>query len=369
MRNVFTKKLTVFVILILLLSCGSGERSLSIGMVVSLTGKYSSLLTSARNGALLAVEEINNENELKIALTIKDDESDRDIIKGRVKELLEEDVKFLVMAVVSSNYGEAADLIDGSDVLALSSTVSSEVFTGKDDNLIRTEVSSSTFGTVLGKYASENGVTNALIIADGSNQMYSQSLSESFVKQLNGSGLPKMISRIIYNTLNNPNFKDIAAQASDIAPDTVLVIANPFDSALIFQHMSARPRLKLIAPWGLSNEFIENGGQAVEGVVAIVSNGGDSESDAYADFVNVYHERFGTEPTFQSVKNYDLVKLLYQTAVTEKKMDPGRIKNEIISKGRYSGVNLDYSFDKYGDCTSGMTAYTIIDGEIQLLNY
>ena len=333
-------------------------------MIVSLSGNYSPLLTTSRNGAMLAAEEINSrDGKLKLNLVIEDDESDNIIISDKTQKLLNEKIKFIIYSVTSGAYSNVEDLINKNDVLAVSTTVASDAFVNKDDNLIRLTPNSSGYAEGIASYVLSENKKRTVIVYDSNNLSYAGTIIEPFIRIINAGSSNNEIFEMDYNTLESPSFQELGRRIKEFEPDSVLVIASPFDTALICQHIFGEDYLKLITSWGFSDELIENGGRAVEGVIVYIQEENTNDGEVYQEFASSYADRFGSDPTFQSLATYEAINFLYDMLAAQQNYDPAKIKQAMIDSGGFQGIKIMYELNRYGDCLVQLQPYTIKDGK------
>ena len=356
------RTITLFLVILLVSACARQQSSFDAGMVVSLTGNYSPLLESARNGALLAAEEINMREGREVNLVVRDDNSRGEVTLEMVQGLIEEGIDYLIMATTSGAYLEAADYINSKNVLVLSGTVSSDELKGLDDNLIRLTVNISLYADHLADYAIRQQIKSATIVYDENNRSYADTMATAFTAEISEKIPAIRIQQVGFDSRVKPSYIDIARKIREQASDCVLLIASPFDTAYICQHIDEFDQLLLLSPWGVSRELIENGGRSVEGVVTYLEKGFLGDDPEYSRFVGNYRERFNEEPTYQSMVNYDAVYLLSGAIKSSGPDRPRDVFGFILEEGRFSGVNTDYIFDEYGDCSFELYPYTVRNG-------
>ncbi len=358
------KLLTAASILILLVSCSKPE-TVDVGMIVSLTGNYSPLLISARNGALLAAEEINRDNsKLRINLIIEDDESNIETVRQTARNMLGQDIDFFLLSITSAAYAAVEQDFTGSPVLSISTTITSDEFRRKDDNFIRMTPDISNYAVKLAGYTAEAGKKRVAIVYDANNITYAETMYGVFMNTLDAAVSGAEYKLFEYNTLESPSFRELGEKITAWSSETVLIITSAFDAALICQNLRTGEPLLLLAPWAVSDELIKNGGNAVENTVFFLKDTSGESSESYKNFVAVYKDRFSSDPSFQSVMNYDAVRFLYSIIRQQKSITPDAVKAGILNTGSYEGVDQVYTIDKYGDCSHPLIASTIKNGKI-----
>ncbi|NTV34363.1 MAG: ABC transporter substrate-binding protein [Deltaproteobacteria bacterium] len=176
------------VVTLFLLACsGCGrEEPIKVGFVGGLTGRLSDLGTAGRDGALLAVEEVNRTGGIRgreIVLVTKDDRHDPDEARKVDRELIEEGVAAIIGHMTSAMTAAVLPLINEKRMLMIGPTVSSDEFSGIDDYFLRVMAPSLQEAVRLAQAAfSLKGAREVFAVFDESNASYSRPYIESFVK-------------------------------------------------------------------------------------------------------------------------------------------------------------------------------------------
>lgn len=247
---------------------------------------------SARNGILLALEEINMRKGREVNFVVRDDNSRGEVTPGMVQGLVEGGIDYLIMATTSGAYLEAVDYINSTDVLVLYGTASSDELKGLDDNLICLTVNISLYADHLADYAIRQPIKIATIVYDENNRSYTDTMATAFSAEISEKIPAIQIQQFGFDSRVKPSCIDIAMKIRDQASDCVLLIASPFDTAYICQDIDDFDQLLLLSPGGVSRELIENGGRSVEGVVTFLEKGFLGDDPEYSRFVGKYRERF-----------------------------------------------------------------------------
>jgi branched-chain amino acid transport system substrate-binding protein len=358
------KIIFAFYFLTLLLSCGP-TKTVKIGMLTSLTGSYSPLLVTARNGALLAVEEINeSKTEIDIEYLVLDDESNKAIARNQVERFLEEGFQILILSTTSGTYAEIESLINSQDVIAISPTISSDIFAEKDDNLIRLTADISAYGKQTAIHVLDENISQTTIVFDSNNAPYAESFYPAFIQEFEIGKPDAVINLIPFNSTQNPDFSEIGEEIKASNPEAVVIIASPFHAGLISQAIYGEGILLMYAPWAISDELIEIGGRSVEGSVFYVLEGFlEPDNPAQQEFNSKYRARFGKESSYQSISNYDTIGIIIDSLKELDDWSPKSIKNFILEKDEFIGKAKNYSFNRFGDASFTVFPFTVKDGK------
>jgi len=350
-------------VLIFFFSCYE-KKDIRIGMLVSLTGKFSSLSISGRNGAVLAAEIINKDSKgFSIELAIEDDESSPETAKKKIEKLKNQGINMLLSINVSSIFIKIYDYINENKIFTLSPTIASEYFSGRDDYFFRMSAVMSENAKNLAILILEKKLSKIAVIYDADNIEYSQTISKAFIKSIKEKNNLAQFESIEFFSLKQPSYKDLGRKLIQYSPEAVLIIGGPLDTAMIAQQIAGKKYLIMVTPWGISDELIKNGGSAVEGLLFYQPFDTESMKPASLEFAEKYSKRFGVPPTGLSYNSYDAVYALYKAIKNAQKFDADKIKDEFIKMGSFRGIQSEYRFDRFGDCISNEYLYMIKDAK------
>ena len=138
MRKTFLS-LTLAILLLQFSAC-STTQTITIGYVGGLSGTGSELAQSGMYGALLAVDQINEEGGVlgkKLVLSIKDDKNDPQTAFEMDREFINEGTSIIVGHMISGVAESALSYINRQHALLISPTIAADQWTGIDDNFLR----------------------------------------------------------------------------------------------------------------------------------------------------------------------------------------------------------------------------------------
>jgi len=359
--------LPVLLFVLSLPSCGS-KQALRVGFVADLTGPNAALGVDGRDGAILAVEKINADggvNGQPIELVIRDDLGTPE---GAIKadgELINDEGVFVIVGHMTSGTMTASwPHYKDSGVIYLSPTVSTPELAGLDDNFFRLIVVNTFVAEQLASYAVDDlGMGQVVIFYDTDNASYTDTYREGFTRKFTELG-GEVITAYNFSSSSSPDFKPLLTELVPAQPDGVFIIASAVDTALIAQ----QARLlgldaKLLATnWSLTEDLIQNGGQAVEGIITVVSHDENSTSPLYSDFADRFQNRFGRPPTFAAGYGYEAVTLLAD-ALEKTDGDKDGLADVLLKTQNLPGVFGNISFDEYGDVVRTLYLITVRNGQ------
>ena len=171
-------------VLCLLLSVLPGcqqQEPLRIGLVTGLTGHYSLMGISTRNGVILAIEEANATGGIQgrsVELIIRDDQQDPRVARLAVSDLLTLGVEVIIGPATSSMAMSVVDLVNAKQMLMVGTFVSTNQLSGLDDYFVRVMPPTSYSASCVGDYLqSQLGYTKFAVIYDKSNSSFTEVLA------------------------------------------------------------------------------------------------------------------------------------------------------------------------------------------------
>jgi|GEM_PF-6486989 len=84
-------------------------------------------------------------------------------------------------------------------------------------------------------------------------------------------------------------------------------------------------------------------------------------------FKSGFAESFGIEPNMLATNSYDLVYLLEEAITENDSEEIEEIKEYIVNKGSFVGMNGNYFINTYGDCEKSVYKLLIKEGEFVLM--
>jgi branched-chain amino acid transport system substrate-binding protein len=355
------KLFTLILVSLFFLGCDTKQdKEIKIGFVAGLSGKYSSLGISIRDGFLLAFDEINYTIDGKrVTIIQKDDKQDEQEAKKAIKYFINKNIKLVVGNATSSMTKVSfIEVNKQKDMLLISPTASSNYFTKKDDNFLRIQVEQSekNYNNVI-SYITKHKYKKIVFIYDSSNIPYAKGYEDIFQKMFVKNGGEKFLAKIDLNQ----NYDDILKQVKSVESDLILLVSNSIDGANITQYLRYKniKQTILASGWAKTIDFIQNGGKAVEGVVFSTPYDDNSKDIKFVEFAKKFEEKYNKKPSVFATQGYELGKILIQNL--QNSSDIATLKKRILDIEKYSGLQGNIIFDKYGDIKRDYFMMKVID--------
>ncbi len=347
-------------LMIVLGGCSKPE-PIEIGFVGGTSGRVADLGIAGRNGALLAVELRNQAGGVagrKVELIMRNDEQNPEVAERVTRELIDRGVAAIIGPMTSVIAARMVPIANEAGMLLMSPTVATDDLSHQDDYFFRISSSAREYATKVAIY--QRHLRRVAAACDLSNQSYTVSWLHEFRDTLAKNG-GAVIQALGFKSAGDTLFLPIARDLLATQPDEVLIVANAVDTALLCQQirkLNAHVPI-VIAEWGATEQLIELGGKAVEGVIMTQFFDRNSIVPRYRAFRQRYRDRFDQEPGFAGTAGVDAANVVMDALVQRRS---GQSLKEVVQAvRRFEGVQHLVYFDEYGD-TKRETFISVVRG-------
>jgi len=197
---------------------GAAAEGVKVGLIYTLSGPPAVLGEQARDGFLLALEDLGGKlGGLEAEVVVVDDELKPDNAVNKAKELVERDeVDFVVGPIFSNILQAIIKPVTDSDTILISSNAGPSSFAGEgcNPNFFATSYQNDQNFEVLGKYAEDQGFKRVFVMAP--NYQAGKDSINGFKRHFTGE-----ITDEIYTPLGQLDFSAELAQLAASAPDAI----------------------------------------------------------------------------------------------------------------------------------------------------
>ncbi len=334
-------------------ACG-GEKApeaqgIKVGFYGALTGPTATFAISGRNGALLAIEQINRAGGVlgrPLALVAEDDRGEAAEAASVVSKLITRDH---VVAVIGENASSrtlaAAPIAQSYGIPMITPSSTNVEVTKKGDYIFRVCFIDPYQGKVLAAFARKNLRAETAAILIDARSDYSVGLGEAFRKAFTGMG-----GRIVGEMKYSEGDGDFSAQLTalrDANSDVLFVPGYYTDAGLIARQartLGLRTTLLGADGWD-SPKLTEIGGDAIEGAYFSNHYSVDDPSSAVRRFVEAYTSRYGAEPDSIAATSYDAVRMLADAITRAGSTEGKRIRDALAATAEFPGVTGTITMD------------------------
>ncbi|MCF7935431.1 MAG: ABC transporter substrate-binding protein [Synergistales bacterium] len=352
-------------LLALVLWLGADRQPIRIGFAGTLTGDLSDLGVQGRNGAILAVEEINDRggvNGRRLELIAKDDGGDPRQAKAVDRQLIEADVTAIVGHMTSSLTIAALPVTEAAGTVLFSPTTSTPKLSGKEDLFFRLNPASDTEARALAHYARRTRELDSVgILWDSDNQAYAEPFTEAFRSQFEeeGGAVPAVCR---YSSSSPTEWNEQLHRIRQSDAQGILLVSSARDTATFVQQLRKENRdwALLSSGWAATGALHQYCGSPCRGVLFAGSFVTGEPPEAMRDFRRRYRERFGASASFAAELAYDTIRILAQ-ALQQTEGRTGNLPEALVAIDGFPGLSGPISLDRYGDVSSPVTIMELRD--------
>lgn len=361
----------MFMSLILIGACEQKPDPIKIGFVAGLTGRHSNMATDGRDGVILAVEEVNQAggvNGHPVELVTRDNRLDKEVAAVVHQELIDEGVVAIIGPMTSTMSIAALPVSNANKVLMVSPTSSANSLSNMDDYLFRVMSSSADAISRLAEFMfRDKALRQVVVVYDTSNVVFSKEWLLGIEDYYRKTGQGRVIA-IPFISNNELSFSKLAEEILEQDPDGVVLVAAANDAARICQQLKKRDSKAPVfaTMWSMTEEFLRNGGNAVEGVIFCHWFIESYPSFTSKAFRSSFEERFGHPANFASHFSYDAAQVIF--SALKQDPDPSHLRETIKGIKIFQGTQGDIVINAYGDAQRKIFLLTVKDGRFHPLD-
>ncbi len=311
----------------------SGESTAAafkIGGTGPLTGDAAIYGNAVKNGAQLAVDEINAEGGVQFELKMEDDENDPEKAVSAYNALKDWGVQ-LSLGSVTSKPGEATATENFADrIFALTPSASAPAVTEGKDNVFQMCFSDPNQGTASAEYIADNQMGTKIAVIYKNDDVYSSGIYEKFKAEAETKGL-NIVSTTTFTSSSATDFSVQLGEAKAAGADLLFLPIYYQPASLILQQaksMGYAP--KFFGVDGMDGILTLEGFDTslAEGVMLLTPFNADAEDEKTQSFVTKYKEQFGDVPNQFAADAYDCV-YAYKAAIEASGATPDMSAEEL----------------------------------------
>ncbi len=366
---------------------------LRIGAVMPMTGDLQAYGESSRNGAQLAIDEINAAGGVMgepVEFELADTQTEPQAGVDAAQRLVSVQGVSAVVGALSSGVTipVASSVTSQEGVPQISNASTSPVMTDLDDNdfLFRTTPSDAFQGVALASVAVEKGVDSVSILYI--NNDYGEGLADAFEAAFNDAG-GTVVGRSGYEP-GQASYRGELSQVSDGSSPLLLIGYPENGQTILRQALEGGHFTEFLFTDGMkSPQIVENlGAQFLNGSFGTAAEARD-DTDAAQHFASAYESAYGEVPPVPYIDTaYDAVYAIALASAAADSTDPVAIRDhlraindpdgEVVGPGdfaealellaagtaiNYEGASGPVDFDANGDVGGTFAHWEIQDGE------
>ena len=305
-----------------------------IGGTGPLTGAAAIYGNAAKNGAQIAVDEINAEGgDIQFELNYQDDEHDAEKAVNAYNTLKDWGMQ-LSLGSVTSKPCEATSAENYADrIFALTPSASSVAVTENKDNVFQMCFMDPNQGTASAQYIAEQKLGTKIAIIWKNDDVYSTGIHDKFVEEAKTKGLEVVSDK----TFTDASANDFSVQLNDAKSKGADLVFLPMyyqPASLILTQANAMGYApKFFGVDGMDGILTMEGfdPKLAEGVMLLTPFNADADDEKTASFVEKYKEQFGEVPNQFAADAYDCV-YAYKQALENAGATPDMSAEDLCDK-------------------------------------
>jgi branched-chain amino acid transport system substrate-binding protein len=347
------------------LSCGGGTgkaggagNTIKVGLVVPLTGDVKTFGESARNGAMLAIEEANAAggiNGKKIDVVATDDKNDPTETGNAGSKLIDMDRVAVIIGSVSSKCSAPlSDKCQTAKIPMITPTSTNPKVTVGEDGKRKDYVFRACFidpfqGTVGARFAIDSlKAKTAAVMYDVGND-YSKGLADYFKASFEKGG--GKVTAFESYAKDDVDFSALLTKVRQAGPD-VLFLPDYYNKVGLIAKQARQLGVKATFLGGDgwdSPEMTKIAGDAIYGGYFTNHYSPDDPRPEVQEWVNKYQAKYGQKPDALATLGYDAGLLLIQALKNAPNGKPDEIKAELGAIKDFPCVSGRITFDEWGN--------------------
>ncbi len=368
-----------------LTGCGSNSGSSSkkdadkyyIGGIGPTTGATAIYGTAVKNGAQIAVDEINAAggiNGKQIEYRFEDDQNDAEKSVNAYNTLKDWGMQMLVGTTTTSPCIAVAGKTASDNMFQITPSASAPaVLSSGNGNIFQVCFTDPNQGIASAQYIAENKLAKKIGIIYDSSDVYSSGIEEKFEAEAKDKGL-QIVSKAAFTADSKTDFGTQLQKAKDAGADLLFLPIYYQEASIILKQadtMGYKP--KFFGVDGMDGILtVENfDTKLAEGVMLLTPFAADAKDKAVQNFVKTYKEKYKDTPNQFAADSYDAVYAL-KAAIEESKATPDMSASDMCDalKGAMTKIKMQgltggkdgLTWNESGEVTKSPKAVIIKNG-------
>ena len=356
----------------------SSDKVFKIGGIGPVTGAAAVYGLAVKNGAQIAVDEINADggiNGYQIEFNFQDDEHDAEKSVNAYNTLKDWGVQVLMGTVTSAPCVAVADKTNADNMFQITPSGSS-VECAQNPNVFRVCFSDPDQGAASATYIAENKLAEKIAVIYDSSDVYSSGIYEKFAAEAANQGL-EIVDAEAFTADSNKDFSTQLQKAKDAGADLVFLPIYYTEASLILKQadtMGYAP--KFFGCDGMDGILqVENfDTKLAEGLMLLTPFAADAQDELTQKFVTSYKENYGETPIQFAADAYDAIYAI-KAAMEEADITPETSVSDTCDKMKEAMLKIkvngltgeDMTWTEDGEPHKAQKAVKVVDGAYQAM--
>ena len=379
-KKMMSAALTAVMTVTMLAGCGGGETekgssdTIKIGGIGPVTGDAAIYGEAVKNGAELAVKEINEAggiNGAQIEFNFQDDEADAEKAVNAYNTLKDWGMQALLGTVTSAPCVAVGEVAQADNMFLLTPS-GTAVECVQYDNAFRVCFSDPMQGAESAKYIADNQLATKIAVIYNSSDVYSTGIYQAFAKEAETEGL-EIVAAEAFTAESKTDFSVQLQKAKDAGAELVFLPFYYSEAALVLQQAA-----------GINYSPIFFGCDGMDGILDVEGFDADlannlmflspftptSTDEAIQKFVTDYKEAYGGTPNQFAADAYDGVYAM-KAAMEKAEVTPDMSASDIcdVLKGAMTEITIsgvtakELTWEASGEPSKAPMVVKIADGD------
>ena len=356
----------------------SSDKVFKIGGIGPVTGAAAVYGLAVKNGAQIAVDEINADggiNGYQIEFNFQDDEHDAEKSVNAYNTLKDWGMQVLMGTVTSAPCVAVADKTNADNMFQITPSGSS-VECAQNPNVFRVCFSDPDQGAASATYIAENKLAEKISVIYDSSDVYSSGIYEKFAAEAANQGL-EIVDAEAFTADSNKDFSTQLQKAKDAGADLVFLPIYYTEASLILKQadtMGYAP--KFFGCDGMDGILqVENfDTKLAEGLMLLTPFAADAQDELTQKFVTSYKENYGETPIQFAADAYDAIYAI-KAAMEEADITPETSVSDTCDKMKEAMLKIkvngltgeDMTWTEDGEPHKAPKAVKVVDGAYQAM--
>ena len=356
----------------------SSDKVFKIGGIGPVTGAAAVYGLAVKNGAQIAVDEINADggiNGYQIEFNFQDDEHDAEKSVNAYNTLKDWGMQVLMGTVTSAPCVAVADKTNADNMFQITPSGSS-VECAQNPNVFRVCFSDPDQGAASATYIAENKLAEKIAVIYDSSDVYSSGIYEKFAAEAANQGL-EIVDAEAFTADSNKDFSTQLQKAKDAGADLVFLPIYYTEASLILKQadtMGYAP--KFFGCDGMDGILqVENfDTKLAEGLMLLSPLAADAQDELTQKFVTSYKENYGETPIQFAADAYDAIYAI-KAAMEEADITPETSVSDTCDKMKEAMLKIkvngltgeDMTWTEDGEPHKAPKAVKVVDGAYQAM--
>jgi branched-chain amino acid transport system substrate-binding protein len=337
-----------FLVCFCLSSCDKSQKPIRIGLAINLSGRGGEAGEHIRDGALLAIEHVNNSggiNGSPLELLIRDDKNSDEGVRKADESLIADGVVAIIGHSQSSNTIKSYPFVTSHNTLLITAYTAATKLSGQDDFFIRTSVDCELYGAKTAALLKRKNAHSVAFLMDMTNSAFVLDYADHVKKHFSG-----VVREVKFDSRAQADWTQIIKDLLVSQPDAIVLLTEASMTGVALQ--------KLIAAgysgdcvgtvWAHTPGLMRHAGNSAENFSIITFVNPENSTPGYISFSKEIEGKFHKKASAGSTRAYEVVMILASALKRSESISSDDLKKSLLT-GKYDTLMGHVEFDQFGD--------------------